>query len=81
MILERFHVNPDVKLKSSIIMLTFIIWIIGVVLTIKAAMEIWKLNVDSIKKLVVIVILVLTSWLGLAVYYLLAKDKLATWLK
>ncbi|MGM9765418.1 MAG: hypothetical protein ACI3ZO_03580 [Candidatus Cryptobacteroides sp.] len=62
-------------------MITFIIWIIGVVLTIKAAMEIWKLNVDSVKKLVVIVLLVLTSWLGLAVYYLLAKDKLAEWLK
>ncbi|MDD6252858.1 MAG: hypothetical protein ACI3ZT_03275 [Candidatus Cryptobacteroides sp.] len=62
-------------------MITFIIWIIGVVLTIKAAMEIWKLNVDSVKKLVVIVLLVLTSWIGLAVYYLLAKDKLAEWLK
>lgn len=24
---------------------------------------------------------VLTSWLGIAVYYLVAKDKLATWLK
>lgn len=62
-------------------MIGFIIWIIGVVLTVKAAMEIWKLNVDSVKKLIVIVILVLTSWLGLAVYYLLAKDKLADWLK
>ena len=25
--------------------------------------------------------LVLTSWIGIAVYYLVAKDKLATWLK
>lgn len=59
----------------------FIIWIIGVVLTIKAAIEIWNLNVDPVKKIVVIVLLVLTSWLGIAVYYLVAKDKLATWLK
>lgn len=62
-------------------MIGFIIWIIGVVLTIKAAIEIWNLNVDSVKKIVVIVLLVLTSWLGIAVYYLVAKDKLATWLK
>lgn len=62
-------------------MIGFIIWIIGVVLTIKAAIEIWNLNVDTVKKIVVIVLLVLTSWLGIAVYYLVAKDKLATWLK
>lgn len=60
-------------------MIGFIIWIIGVVLTIKAAIEIWNLNVDPVKKIVVIVLLVLTSWLGIAVYYLVAKDKLATW--
>ena len=62
-------------------MIGFIIWIIGVVLTIKAAIEIWNLNVDPVKKIVVIVLPVLTSWLGIAVYYLVAKDKLATWLK
>lgn len=62
-------------------MIGFIIWIIGVVLTIKAAIEIWNLNVDPVKKIVVIVLFVLTSWLGIAVYYLVAKDKLATWLK
>ena len=56
-------------------MIGFIIWIVGVVLTIKAAIEIWNLNVDPVKKLV------LTSWIGIAVYYLVAKDKLATWLK
>lgn len=62
-------------------MIGFIIWIIGVVLTIKAAVEIWNFNVDPVKKIVVIVLLVLTSWIGIAVYYLVAKDKLATWLK
>ena len=62
-------------------MIGFIIWIVGVVLTIKAAIEIWNLNVDPVKKIVVIVLLVLTSWIGITVYYLVAKDKLATWLK
>ena len=62
-------------------MIGFIIWIVGVVLPIKAAIEIWNINVDPVKKIVVIVLLVLTSWIGIAVYYLVAKDKLATWLK
>ena len=62
-------------------MIGFIIWIVGVVLTIKAAIEIWNLNVDPVKKIVVIVLRVLTSWIGIAVSYLVAKDKLATWLK
>ena len=62
-------------------MIGFIIWIVGGVLTIKAAIEIWNLNDDPVKKIVVIVLLVLTSWIGIAVYYLVAKDKLATWLK
>lgn len=63
------------------IMIAFIIWIIGLVLTVKAALEVWNLNVDTVKKIVVIVLLVLTNWVGIAVYYLVAKDKLAEWLK
>lgn len=62
-------------------MIGFIIWIVGLVLTVKAAMEIWKLNADSVKKLVVIVLLLLTSWLGLAFYYLYGKDKMGDWLR
>ncbi len=59
----------------------FIIWVIGVLLTIKAALEIWKLNVDPIKRLLTIIILLVSSWIGLLVYYFYAKDKLAGWLK
>ena len=62
-------------------MIAFIIWIIGLVLTVKAALEVWNLNVDTVKKIVVIVLLVITNWVGIAVYYLVAKDKLAEWLK
>ncbi len=62
-------------------MLAKIIYIIGVVLTIMAAIDVCKLNANIIKKIVVIVILLLTSWVGLAFYYLYAKDRLAGWLK
>ena len=62
-------------------MLGFVIWVIGIVLTVKAAIEVWNLNVDTVKRIVVIVLLLLSNWLGLAFYYLYAKDKLAGWLK
>ena len=62
-------------------MLAFVIWVIGLILTIKACLEIWKLPVDGVKKLLVIIGLLLTSWVGLLIYYFIAKDKLADWLK
>ena len=62
-------------------MVGFIIWIVGLVLCIKAVLEIWKWNVDTVKKLLVIVLVLLTSWIGLAVYYFYAKDKLVHWFK
>lgn len=62
-------------------MIGFIIWAIGLVLTVKAALEIWKLNADAVKKLVVVVLLLLTSWLGLAFYYLYGKERMGDWLR
>jgi membrane protein DedA with SNARE-associated domain len=62
-------------------MIGFIIWLVGVILTIKAAVEIWKLNADAVKKLLAIILIILTSWVGLAFYYFYAKDKMADWLK
>lgn len=62
-------------------MIGFIIWVIGLVLTIKAALDVWKTNGDTVKKLLFIIVLLLTSWIGLIVYYLFAKDKMAEWLK
>lgn len=62
-------------------MIGFIIWIIGLILTIKAALEIWKTNGDTVKKLLFIIILLITSWIGLIVYYLFAKDKITEWVK
>ncbi len=59
----------------------FIIWLVGVILTVKAVMEIWKMNGDTTKKLLFIVLLLLTSWLGLAFYYFFAKNQMGEWLK
>ncbi len=58
-----------------------IIWLIGLVLCIMAVLEILKWNVDTVKKLLVIVVLLLTSWIGLLVYYLWARKNLEAKLK
>lgn len=62
-------------------MVAFIIWIVGLVLCIKAVLEIWKWNVDSVKKLLVIILLLFTSWIGLAVYYFWGRENLPQMLK
>ncbi len=63
-------------------MIGFIIWIIGVILTIKAAMEMWQWkNIATEKKLVAIILVILTSWIGLAVYYFWGKENLPQMLK
>ena len=62
-------------------MLGFIIWVVGLLLTVMAAIEIWRLNVNTVKKLLAIILIVLTSWLGLAFYYFYGKDKMTSWLR
>lgn len=59
----------------------FIIWIIGLVLAIKAVLEIMKWNVDGVKKLLVAIVILLTSWVGIAVYYFWGRENLPKMLK
>jgi len=62
-------------------MIGFIIWIVGLVLAIKAALEIFHLEGDMVKKLLFIILLLCTSWVGLLVYYLFARDNMPQWVK
>ena len=62
-------------------MIGTIIWLIGVILCIKAVLEIWKWDIDSVKKLLVIILVLLTSWVGLAVYYFWGRENLEKILK
>ena len=59
----------------------FIIWLIGTILAIKAVLEIFKMNISTAWKLIWVILLVVTSWVGLAVYYFFAKDKIEGWSK
>ena len=62
-------------------MLGTIIYIIGLVLAIKAVLEILKMPIGLVGKVVSSVLVLCTSWVGLAVYYFFAKDKLVEWFK
>ena len=62
-------------------MIGFIIWIIGLILAIKAVMEIMKWPVNGAKKILVIIVLLLTSWIGIAVYYFWGRENLLSMLK
>lgn len=58
-----------------------IIYIIGLVLAIKAVLEILKMPMGTAGKIISAVVVLCTSWVGLAVYYFYAKDKLVDWFK
>ena len=62
-------------------MVGFIIWLAGLILTVRTALAIWKLNVDAVKKLLAIILIVLTSWIGLAFYYFYGKERMDGWLR
>lgn len=61
--------------------LSFIIWVIGVILAIKAILEILKWDINAIIKLLLIIVLICTSWIGLIIYYLWGKNNLPKLLK
>ena len=62
-------------------MIGLIIGIIGLALTILAALEIYRLEGDMLKKILFIVLLLITNWIGLVVYYLFAHKEIANWVK
>ena len=61
-------------------MIGFVIWIIGLILTFRAAIEIWNINAAVEKRLIAIVLIVLTSWIGLLFYYFYGKARMPQWL-
>lgn len=62
-------------------MISFLIWLIGTILAIKAVLEILKMPISTAGKVICAVVVLCTSWVGLAVYYFYAKDKIVDWFK
>ena len=58
-----------------------IIYIAGIVLSVLAVLDILKKPISGIGKIITAVLVLLTSWIGLAVYFLYAKDHLTEWFK
>ncbi|MBR5836072.1 MAG: hypothetical protein IKY66_07915 [Bacteroidales bacterium] len=58
-------------------MIGLILWIIGLVCCIWCIKDVWqKPKLDTVIKIILTVALLCFSWLGLAVYYFLLKDRL-----
>ena len=58
-----------------------IIWLVGTVLAIMAVLDVFKKNISTGWKIIWAVLLLVTGWIGLAVYYFFAKDKIEGWSK
>jgi len=58
-----------------------ILYIIGLVLSILAVLDICKKPISTGAKLIASLVVLLTSWIGLLVYYLYAKDHITEWFK
>lgn len=61
-------------------MTEFIIWLIGAILTLKAVFEIISQRGIFWKKLIFIVLLLATSWVGLLLYYFVVRNYMPRWL-
>ena len=62
-------------------MLASIIYIVGIVLAVLAVLDILKKPISLVGKIICCVLVLATSWIGLGVYYLYAKDHLTQWFK
>ena len=58
-----------------------IIYVVGVILGVIAVFEILKQPISVLGKVVTILIVLLLSWLGLAIYYLFMRGNLTKWFK
>ena len=55
----------------------FIIWLVGVICCIWCIKDVWsKTKIDTVIKIVLTVGLIVTSWIGFAVYYFLLRNRL-----
>lgn len=58
-----------------------IIYLVGLVLAILAVIDIFKKPIGLVGKIITAVIVLATSWIGLIVYYLYAKNHITEWFK
>lgn len=58
-------------------LISFIIWLIGVICCIWCIKDVFsKTSIDTTLKVVISIVLLCFSWVGLAVYYFVVKDRI-----
>ena len=62
-------------------MLGSILYIAVIVLAVLAVLDIFKKPISEWGKIITAVLVLITSWVGLLVYYLYAKNHLTEWFK
>jgi len=62
-------------------MAAIIIMIVGVILGVVAVFEILGQPISLLGKIITIAFVLLTNWIGIAVYYLLLRGNLTKWFK
>ena len=58
-----------------------ILYLVGLVCAVLAVLDIFKKNISTVGKVIASVLVLLTSWVGLLVYYCSAKQHLDVWFK
>ena len=58
-----------------------IIYIVGIVLSVLAVIDIIKKPIGLVGKIICCALVLLTSWVGLAVYFFWAKNHITEWFK
>ena len=58
-----------------------IVYIVGLVLAILAVIDIFKKPISLVAKIICSIVVLATSWIGLLLYYLWAKNHLTEWFK
>ena len=62
-------------------MVATIIYVVGVILGVLAVLEILSQPINILTKIIISILVVITSWIGIAVYYLLLRGNLTKWFK
>lgn len=62
-------------------MIEFLVWLAGLICAVWCVLDIWKKDMTLFGKVIVGVIVLLTSWVGLAVYYFWARHHVTEWFK
>ena len=62
-------------------MIGSIVYYAGIALAILAVLDIFKKPISLVGKIICSIVVLALSWLGFALYFLWAKDKITKWFK